>query len=132
MNMISPFLRKNRGHSRERIVPRDHVDLLTAVSRGRQFIIEGRIVDISPFGCHVRTQGVFEPYDRIRILLPLVGDVEAFVAWSLNGCFGARFSEAISKAAYPQILAAIKMAKAHDPRLMMPLMINQKPVVPTR
>lgn len=95
-------------HPHRRRVERDACDLVTAITRGFELRLSGRVADICPFGCCVRSDAVFEKDDRIRLLLPIIGDVEARVAWTLVGVFGCEFTDPIAPEQYPLVLAAIK------------------------
>jgi len=92
-----------------RLHQRDECDLATVITRGRELAITGRVVDISRGGCSVRCDTLFGKGDRIRLLLPMLGDQEARVTWALRGAFGCQFSEAVAPLAYPRLLAAIKL-----------------------
>lgn len=94
-----------------RRMPRDEVDLVTMATRTGKIRISVRLVDISPLGFHCRSAETFERGEKIRILLPLVGDIEAEIAWALKGCFGGWFNENISSATYPRLLATIKTGR---------------------
>lgn len=87
---------------------RDPCDLVTSITRGTELRIGARIVDISTDGCCVRSDRKFARDDRIRILLPVVGDIEAHVVWTLQGVFGAVFRLPIDHGTYSRVLAAIK------------------------
>ncbi len=98
------------GHRRG--APRDRCDHRTLLSHADRPRIEARIVDISPLGCSIHAPGSFHRGDRVRVLLPLLGDLHAQVAWSLDGCFGCWFDCAISKDRYPLLLAELKLSPA--------------------
>jgi hypothetical protein len=101
----SPF---KRDYLQRRRVERDPVELLTSITRGSESGISARLVDLSPLGCHIRSTMQFERGQRIRVILPIAGDVRAEVMWALRGCFGCRFEDEIDAVTYPRILAAIK------------------------
>ncbi len=87
---------------------RDECDFATILSHGSTLRAEGLIVDISPMGCCIRSSHLVDKHDRVRILLPVIGDSKATVAWALRGVFGCAFEKPIDDATYPRVLAAIK------------------------
>lgn len=90
---------------------RDECDYATLLSHGSTLRAEGLMVDISRMGCCIRSSLSVNKYDRVRILLPVVGDSKATVAWALRGVFGCAFEKPIDEATYPQVLAAIKTGR---------------------
>lgn len=96
------------GHRRR--AARDRCDHQTLLSHGDRARIAAQVVDISPLGCNIHASGNFRRGDRIRVLLPLVGDIHAQVAWSLDGCFGCWFDREIGEDRYPHLLAAMKLS----------------------
>jgi len=96
------------GHHRR--APRDRCDHRTLLSHADRARIDAHIVDISPLGCSIHAQGRFQRGDAVRVLLPLLGDVHAQVAWSLEGCFGCWFDREIGEERYPHLLAAMKLS----------------------
>ena len=99
----------------QRSPERDECDFATILSHGSTLRAEGLIVDISPMGCCVRSSHPVNKHDRVRILLPVVGDSKATVAWALRGVFGCAFETPIDGATYSQLLAAIKTGRDHWP-----------------
>lgn len=99
----------------QRSPERDECDFATILSHGSTLRAEGLIVDISPLGCCIRTSHPVNKHDRVRILLPVVGDSKATVAWALRGVFGCAFETPIDGATYSQLLAAIKTGRDHWP-----------------
>ncbi len=90
---------------------RDEVFLRTTMSHGRRSEIAGQLVNISAQGFMVRTLESFAADDRIRILLPLAGDVPATVAWALGGRLGCAFDTPFDEKLYRRLLAAIRSAR---------------------
>lgn len=105
--------RKPVARPNERRVQRDICDLVTSITRGTDLRISGRVIDICVDGCCLRSETYFTRGDRIRVLLPVAGDVEARVVWSMYGAFGCHFGVPIDGQAYPRLLGAIK-ARHHD------------------
>lgn len=99
-----------RTRRQRRRIERDHCELNTLLSHKRSTRLPARIADISRFGCSIHAEGVFTRDDRLRVLLPLLGDVHARVAWTLTGCFGCWFDVPIGEDRYAHVLAAIKTA----------------------
>lgn len=100
----------NRAHER------DECDLATTISHNDLLNLDARVVNIGPNGCCARTMHPFHKHDRLRILLPIIGDYEAHVAWSLKGVFGCAFTVAIDHDVYCRVLAAIKTGRESWPR----------------
>jgi|GEM_PF-6668333 PilZ domain len=90
---------------------RDECDFTTILSHGSTLRADGLIVDISPMGCCIRSSHEVNKYDRVRILLPVIGDSKATVAWALRGVFGCAFETPIDQATYSRVLAAIKTGR---------------------
>lgn len=65
------------------------------------------IVNISAQGLMARCDTPFEPGDKIRILLPVVGGVPAEVRWSLGGRIGCELDQQIELADYYELLAVM-------------------------
>jgi len=85
------------------------VDLVTVVLRDGRPDLEVRLVDLSPFGFHARhSESHLARDDRLRIDLPLLGDMPARVIWTIKGCFGCRFSVPIEERAYLRLLAVVR------------------------
>lgn len=100
----------------ERAHERDECDLVTAISHNALLRIGARVVNISPEGLCARTDHRFEKHDRLRVMLPIVGDYEAHVAWALQGVFGCAFTMPIDHERYCRMLAAIKNGRENWPR----------------
>ncbi|MCW3837778.1 PilZ domain-containing protein [Sphingomonas canadensis] len=65
------------------------------------------VVNISPHGLMARCDTVFQPGDRIRVNLPVVGTLAAEVRWSLGGRIGLQFDAAIDLASYYELIARL-------------------------
>jgi len=101
-----------RLSEQRRRVPRDVIDLITMCTRDCRTRESIRLVDISPLGFHARANPQFERNERVRLVLPIIGDVEAQVAWALKGCFGGWFLQPVPEDIYPRILATIKTGRS--------------------
>lgn len=97
--------------SHRRQVIRDEVNYETVCTRNGRLREDVRIVDLSPFGFHLRGNAVAARGEKLRLLLPVVGDVEARVAWALTGCLGGWFTYPIPEDRYALLLAAIKTGR---------------------
>lgn len=100
----------------QRAYERDACDLVTSISHDSQLRIGARVVNISPEGLCARTDHFFKKQDRLRVMLPIVGDYEAHVAWALQGVFGCAFTMPIDHERYCRMLAAIKAGRENWPR----------------
>lgn len=69
------------------------------------------IVNISPHGLMARCDGNFEPGQRLRITLPVIGVVVAEIRWALGGRLGCQFDPALDLASYYDMLAVVLKAK---------------------
>lgn len=105
----APDFTKAIGDDRRRA--RDDCDLSTIVSFAGVPRLAARIVNISADGCAVRIDHLFARDDRMRLLLPVVGDYQARVVWGLLGVCGCRFIDPIDQATYRRVLAAIKTGR---------------------
>jgi len=112
--MTNRFNQQMQKYAAQRRFTRDECRLDTSITRGSELRIPGRVVDISRGGCSVRAQVNFAKGDRIRILLPTMGDEEAIVVWALIGVFGCEFSTPIDARDYPKLLAAMKLSAGDD------------------
>lgn len=102
--------RLNALHEERRRAPRDDVDFATVATRGWGERFDVRLLNISPMGFHARGKVEFERGQKLRIQLPVVGEVEGQVAWALSGCCGGWFIEPLSAGEYAGVLAAINVA----------------------
>jgi PilZ domain len=90
---------------------REEVFLKTILITGRDQFAPAELVNISHTGFLVRTRVEFKKHDRLRLALPVVGDLPAEVAWSLAGCAGCRFIYSLNDTDYILLLSAIRIAK---------------------
>ncbi|HEX7852352.1 MAG TPA: hypothetical protein VF503_01495 [Sphingobium sp.] len=97
-------------HEERRRAQRDDVDFPTVATRRWTERFEVRLLNISPMGFHARGKVEFERDQKLKILLPIVGEVEGQIAWALTGCCGGWFPTPIPADAYQRVLAAIKLA----------------------
>ncbi|MDF7777125.1 PilZ domain-containing protein [Sphingomonas sp. AOB5] len=65
------------------------------------------IVNLSPHGLMARCDSDFQPGDRLRVNLPVVGVTVAEVRWSLGGRVGCQFDHAIDLAGYYELIAVV-------------------------
>lgn len=92
-----------------RTVARDEIDLHTLVHGDAFGTMKARLADISPYGCQARAAGMTRERDeQILLLLPLLGDVQACIMWSLKGMFGCKFDMPIDADIYPTLLTTIR------------------------
>ena len=69
------------------------------------------IVNLSPHGLMARCESALEAGQRIRVTLPVAGQVVAEVRWALGGRIGCQFERAIDLATYYDALAAVLKGK---------------------
>lgn len=100
--------RLNQLHDERRRAQRDDVDLPTTATRQWTETFDIRLLNLSPMGFHARGKAAFERDQRLRILLPVVGEVEGQIAWALKGCCGGWFLNAIEPDLYARVLASIQ------------------------
>jgi hypothetical protein len=99
--------RLNELHEERRRAPRDDVDFPTTATRGWTEKFDVRLLNISPMGFHARAKAEFERGQKLRIHIPVVGDMEGQIAWALTGCCGGWFVDPMSPETYEAVLAAI-------------------------
>lgn len=87
--------------------PRDPVSWPTAINRGGGAAIDIRVLDISPMGFSAGCSRELTEEERIRVALPILGQVDAEVVWCIAGHFGACFKQPIAEAAYTRLLDAM-------------------------
>jgi len=91
----------------ERSVTRDEVHFRTRVfgpdGRGHPILI----VNISAAGLMARCEAEFAVGDRVKVALPVVGNVPGEIRWSLGGRIGCELDKAIDLASYYELLAAL-------------------------
>lgn len=90
---------------------REKVDFETIATRNGRIKEQVRVADLSPFGFHLRSDADVSRGERLRLLLPVVGDVEAQVAWTLKGCLGGWFTYPIPPDRFAHMLGAIKTGR---------------------
>lgn len=66
-----------------------------------------RVLNLSSHGLSARTHLAFQPGDRLRLILPVVGVMGADVRWSKGRRFGCVFDMPIDRASYYELLAAV-------------------------
>lgn len=93
--------------SDERAIPRDEVHY-----RARAFGPDARpltllIVNMSAMGLMARCETDYQPGDRLRVNLPVVGTVVAEIRWSLGGRLGCELERTIDLADYYDLLAVL-------------------------
>ena len=92
-----------------RTVARDTIELQTLVRSAAFGTARARLADMSPYGCQARLAGtLWERDERIVVLLPLIGEIEARVMWGLKGLFGCKFDTPIDADIYPTLLTTIR------------------------
>jgi hypothetical protein len=89
---------------------RDRVSLKTQLTWPGGNVAPVDLVDISGSGFLVRTEATIAKKVRVRIVLPLVGNVPAEVIWNIGGHIGCRFIYGFDHNAYPRLLDAIRTA----------------------
>jgi hypothetical protein len=99
-------------HEERRRAPRDDVDYATSAQRDWTVRMDVRILNISPMGFHLRGKAPFERDQKLKIALPVVGEVEGQIAWALTGCCGGWFLNTIAPHDYARMLAVIKAVQA--------------------
>lgn len=99
-----------------RAVARDIVDYRTVLTIEGIGELDARLMDISPYGFQSRASArILERGARIRVLLPLLGNVEAEAMWGLKGIFGCKFVEPVDSDLYPELLALLRGASPDLP-----------------
>ena len=97
----------NLAFKDERSATRDEVHFRTRVfgpdGRGRPILI----VNISAAGLMARCDADFAVGERVRIALPVIGNVPGEIRWSLGGRIGCELDRPIELAAYYEVLAAL-------------------------
>lgn len=95
-------------HEDRRRAQRDDVDYATVATRRWTDRFDVRLLNLSPMGFHARGKAEFERDQKLKILLPVVGEVEGQIAWALTGCCGGWFIKPIPADVYSEVLAAIQ------------------------
>jgi hypothetical protein len=104
-----------QGNIEHRRAPRDEVLYRTrgTAADGRALGIQ--IVNISPKGLMARCEGFsFAVGDRLRVRLPVVGNVAAEVRWALGGRIGCELDVAIPAIDYPAVIAGMGGSKGQS------------------
>ncbi|MET0240112.1 MAG: PilZ domain-containing protein [Sphingobium sp.] len=98
-------------NAQRRRAVRHEVDYPTMAwrSRGEQF--DARLIDISSTGFHARCEHRFDRGENLRVLLPVLGVMEAQIAWSLSGCCGGWFVDPVGAVAFADMLTEIRLAE---------------------
>ena len=91
----------------DRSVVRDEVHY-----RARAIGPDGRsvallVVNISAMGLMARCDAPFQPGDRLRITLPIVGIIGAEIRWALGGRIGCELDATIELADYYELIAIL-------------------------
>lgn len=102
--------RLNQLHDERRRAQRDDVDYPTSATRRWTERFDIRLLNLSPMGFHARGKVAFEREQRLKILLPVIGEVEGQIAWALTGCCGGWFISPIEPDLYARVLSAINAA----------------------
>ncbi|MEO8722090.1 MAG: PilZ domain-containing protein [Sphingobium sp.] len=106
-NLATEFAERRRAE-------RDRIFLKTQITWVRNNVAPVTLVDISETGFHARTQATFAKNDRLRIMLPLVDNVPAEIAWNRDGYIGCRFIYHFEAIAFRQLVEAIRTAPRPD------------------
>lgn len=88
--------------------PRDPVSWPTAINRVGGAPVDIRVLDISPMGFSAGCPRELAEEERIRVALPILGQVDADVVWCIAGHFGACFARPVPEASYTRMLQAIR------------------------
>lgn len=97
-------------HEERRRAQRDDVDFSTVATRGWTERFDVRLLNISPMGFHARGKVEFARDQKLKIQLPVVGEIEGQIAWALTGCCGGWFPNPLTPEIYQRVLAAIRQA----------------------
>ncbi|MFT3968673.1 MAG: hypothetical protein QM690_22640 [Sphingobium sp.] len=95
-------------HDERRRAQRDDVDFPTVATRRWTERFDVRLLNISPMGFHARGKVEFQRDQKLRIMLPVVGEVEGQIAWALTGCCGGWFLDPIPADLYARVLDSIR------------------------
>ena len=117
MNDAAKWTERQASSShRPRQSERHSIELDTFITRSTGLQIPVHLIDISLHGFHARAKDVLMPRgEQVRVILPMLGDVEASVMWGLPNCFGCRFASPVNARLYPILLAAIESSHADWP-----------------
>lgn len=70
---------------------RREVELGAVIHRRDGSCTSAEVHDLSYEGCRISGSGSLEPAERIRLVVPALGEIEAQVRWSASGRAGAQF-----------------------------------------
>ncbi len=99
------------AYTDDRLIGRDEVHY-----RARAFGPDARqlhllVVNISALGLMARCDAKYQPGERLRITLPVVGVVVAEIRWVLGGRMGCELERPIDLADYYELLAHLIRAR---------------------
>ncbi|MGK6319658.1 PilZ domain-containing protein [Sphingomonas sp. DT-204] len=97
----------NLAYADKRMVVRDEVHHRVRVGTGDGRSFPLLIVNISPHGLMGRCEADLAAGERLRLVLPLVGQVTTEVRWALGGRIGGIFEKPIPLTAYHELIAAL-------------------------
>lgn len=92
---------ETRGEPRDEVMHRTHA--IDADGRRVKLVL----VNISPSGLMARCETTPEVGDRLRVHLPIIGEVVAVVRWSLGGRIGCALERTITLADYYGMLSTM-------------------------
>ena len=95
------------GYDDVRAEPRDEVMYRSRMTLADRRQYPAKVVNISPSGLMLRSDAPVSAGEWIKILLPLIGDVDAAVRWALGGRIGCELDRPITAADYRLILTAM-------------------------
>lgn len=90
-----------------REAPREEVYYRTRAASVTRGSVPIQVVDISAGGFMARTDIDLAPGEKLRVRLPVVGDVAAEVRWALGGRIGCQLDRMIDLAPYLELLGAL-------------------------
>ncbi len=91
--------------------PRDPVSWPTTVNWNGGAGVDIRILDISPIGFSAGCPREFAEDQRIRVTLPVLGQVDADIVWCIAGHFGACLTRPIPSETYSRLIAAMRSGR---------------------
>jgi hypothetical protein len=103
-------LRSSVAFKDDRLITRDEVHY-----RARGTGPDGRpvsmlIVNMSAMGLMARTEAPLVVGDRVRLMLPVIGSIDADIRWALGGRVGCELGRTIDLADYYELLAIMLKA----------------------
>ena len=102
---------RNGDPAEKRRSPRTEIFLKTTLSVGRKSPMTAQIVNISPHGFMARVQSEVLRNESVSVRLPVVGQVQAGIAWVLGNRIGCNFETPFEEPAYADLIAAIKSVR---------------------